>query len=218
MVSVPEWKKHYRVIHSRFPPINLFDEDREGDALLLAELEGETSDRLTRWNEFVREEDYRSGSGWGAVMAAFCYTNNGRFSIEDRLGAYYCANSDITAIAEWSYHAAKVWRDIRYTDEASATVRCLVGSLTEPLVDARKNSRVHKKTDYSASQAFALKHYQAQDFGILYRSLRNPGGECAALLRPCATTPVKQGAHYSITWDGSKFTQYALVGPFKPLP
>lgn len=214
----PGWKKHYRAIHSKWPPINIFDTELEGDDILLFELESETSDRLQNWREFIRHEDFKSGNGWGAIIASFCYARNGRFSIANQLGAYYCANSEASALSEWSYHATKVWRDMGFTGDASATVRCYTGSLLQSMVDVRKDEQMHLKDNYAPTQAFAIKAFEQEEFGILYRSVRNPGGECCALLRPTASSPVKQAAHFSVLWNGECFTQYGKVGRLIPLP
>ena len=209
---LPDWK-HHRIIHSRFPPRNLFDADPTKNALL-AELEGMTSDKLVPDKlNLLDPTDARYGNGWGAVMASFCYSRPGRFNT-DVFGAYYCGDSVHTAIAEWSFHAAQVWRDHALSDEASATVRCYAGNFAEPLVDVRANNPVHHKTSYDRSQRLAIKVRDEKYFGIVYRSVRNPGGFSAALLRPPATRPVKQSAHYSIQWNGKLVTQYAQLGAF----
>jgi hypothetical protein len=38
--------------------------------------------------------------------------------------------------------------------------------------------------------------------GIVYESLRDPGGECIAIFKPRLLTPVVQGAHYCYVWAG----------------
>lgn len=209
----PAWK-HHRAIHSRFPPINLFDTVADTDQLLLAELESETSDRLHRWRELVDPADARFGNGWGPVMASFCYVRPGRFNT-GLFGAYYCADSPHTAIAEWSFHAARTWSAFGYTDEASATLRLYTGRFTEALVDLRSDAAMHEPDDYRPSQAKALALCQQGAWGILYRSVRREGGEAAALLRPPATTKVTQSAHYSVRWDGRRFVEFAVLGEYE---
>lgn len=211
---LPEWK-HQRVVHSRFPPRNLFDEDDETQRLL-AELEGATSDRLFHWRESVSEADARFGDGWGAVMASFCYIRPGRFNTA-QFGAYYCADSVRTAIVEWGFHAAKTWREFGFSDQASAVVRAYSGSFKQPLLDLRGNAAVHHPDDYSPSQALAM-HRRAQgDYGLLYRSVRHANGLCAALLRPPASSPVKQTAHYSVRWNGQAFVEFAKLNRYEKL-
>ena len=212
---LPSWK-HHRVVHSRFPPKNLFDDADAARQQLLAELEGVTSDRLLRWRESVSDDDFRAGNGWGPVMAAFCYVRAGRFN-SAFFGAYYCASSVHTAIAEWSYHAGKVWADFQLTDQASAVVRCYTGHFKQPLVDLRADDKAHHLTSYAYSQAKAGLLKVEGEYGLLYRSVRHPLGECAALLRPPATSPVKQASHYVVQWDGAVFKAFAKMGGYEPL-
>jgi hypothetical protein len=210
----PSWK-HYRAIHSRYPPQNLFDDDARAQTLV-AELEGLTSDRLHRWPEFVSKEDYRQGDGWGAVMASFCYVRAGRFNTES-FGAYYCADSAHAAIAEWSFHAATVWNDFGFTDEASAVVRCYSGSFAKALIDLTGDAKVHSKRSYKYSQTLGAKLQAAKEYGVLYNSVRHSGGLAAALFRPPASTLVKQAGHYTVQWNGSAFIAFAKVSDYEKL-
>jgi hypothetical protein len=208
--------KHFRVIHSIYPPKNLFDTVSNEDAFLLAELEGESSDRLMRWRECVSLDDARFGDGWGPVMASFCYIRPGRFNTAS-FGCYYAANSIHTAVKEWSFHAAGMWNEFNYREDANAMVRSYAGTIVEPLMDVRKNNRVHARNSYEASQQLGSKLRQQHEYGVLYRSVRDKGGLCFGFLRPPATSKVSQAAHYTVAWDGERFTEYAEVKPFRPL-
>lgn len=212
---LPDWT-HHRVVHSRFPPTNLFDTVDAEDQLLLAELEGETNDRLMNWNEWLPAGEFRSGPGWGAVMAAFCHFRPGRFNTID-FGAYYAADSVECAIAEWSYHQGLFWRDHRFSDLADATVRAYTGQVARPLLDVRENPVCHQP-DYSETQALAVNWRNVGEAGALFRSTRHPDGQCLALLRPSATTSVTQAGHYSVQWDGNCFTQYARLSDYWDIP
>src|SRR5690554_1761059 len=113
--------KHYRLIHSKFPPIDLFESP---DHFALGVLESATSDRLQLWEEFVSEDDVRVGEGWSPVMASFCYTGEGgRFNAPTH-GAYYAGMELETAIREWLHHTAIIWRGWNLTDDATAMARC----------------------------------------------------------------------------------------------
>ena len=58
--------------------------------------------------------------------------------------------------------------------------------------------------DYAASQALAANLRRRKSEGIVYMSVRNPGGECAALFYPdCASDPL-QGRHLDYHWDGQR--------------
>lgn len=211
----PAWR-HYRIVHSKYPPENLFDDDDETN-FILGELESLTSDRIYNWRSYIRAEDVRFGSGWGAVMASFCYPRHGRFSTDDA-GAYYCASTEHAALKEWAYHVEQFWyEDMGFTDDVSATVRCYAGTFTAPLLDVRELASAHTPNDYSTSQMIAAVARGNNEHGILYRSVRSPGDECVALLRPTGSTPVKQAAHYTLIFNGKSFTSYAKLGQFKEL-
>ena len=111
-----------------------------------------------------------------------------------------------------------MWREFGYKPIAHATVRSYVGQTVQSLEDVRSYDAVHHPSDYSLSQAYALQQRQAGASGILYRSVRAAGGECVAFLKPPATSPVKQAAHYSVNWDGDRFTGYQKLGKYQPLP
>ncbi len=213
-LTLPEWK-HYRVIHSRFPPRNLFDDDPITQNLL-AELEGATSDRLFHWRECLEEVDARFGDGWGAIMASFCYIRPGRFNTH-AFGAYYCADSIHTAIVEWSFHAAKVWRDHGFDDQASAVVRAYAGKFQQPLVDLRDQPSLHLPDDYVPSQSLAQTLRARNYYGVIYHSVRHEGGVAAALFRPPATSAVRQTAHYSVRWNGERFVEFAKWNNYEKL-
>lgn len=207
----PQWK-HCRIVHSKYPPRNLFDDDDLENAIL-GELAADTSDRLCHPEWFVREEDIRQGDGWGPVMAAFCYPGEGRFSgAEMGSGAYYAANDVNTAIAEWCFHTAREWRRFGYSSEVSVIARCYKGDVALPLLDVRPEPSFHDSDDYTASQAFASMARAAGVNGLLYRSVRSEGGECIALFRPPATSSVKQTKHYVCIFDGDRFTGYSELG------
>lgn len=208
----PEWK-HHRVIHSKYPPLDCFD---SADSLLLGELESATSDRIAHWARYVDEKDFRYGPGWGAVMASFCYPAEGRFNTAAR-GAYYAGDSLKTALREWVYHTGKIWQRFGVTNDSSAVVRCYTGHTAEPLVDLRNQPQYMHDTNYTPGQQTAADLLNAGEYGILFSSVRNPGAEAVALLRPPATTPVVQAGHYVVRWDGNRFTQYARIDEYSPL-
>ncbi|KAA1174851.1 RES family NAD+ phosphorylase [Marinobacter salinexigens] len=208
----PEWK-HHRVIHSKYPPLDCFESD---DAMILGELESATSDRVAHWPRYVDESDFRYGPGWGPVMASFCYPAEGRFNTLSR-GAYYAGDSLETALREWVYHSGKVWQGFGVTNDYSAVVRCYTGHTAEPLVDLRNQSQYMHDTNYAPGQRMAADLLNAGEYGVLFSSIRHPGAEAIALLRPSATTPVIQSGHYVLQWNGERFTQYARLEEYCPL-
>lgn len=184
--------------------------------MILGELESATSDRVAHWPRYVDAVDFRYGPGWGPVMASFCYPTEGRFNTLSR-GAYYAGDSIETALREWVYHAGKVWLGFGVGNDCSAVVRCYTGHTTEPIVDLRNQPPYMQDTNYAPGQKIAADLLNAGEFGVLYSSVRNPGAEAVALLRPPATTPVIQAGHFVVQWNGERFTQYARLEEFSPL-
>ncbi|MCB1761335.1 MAG: RES family NAD+ phosphorylase [Gammaproteobacteria bacterium] len=211
-LALPDWDHHYRIVSSEYPPINFFES--LVDAELMEELfyiEGLTNERLREEAgeiALVAPEDRVSGPGSSPVMAAFTHIGvESRFS-DGTFGVYYAGESLDTSIAESKFHRE---RFLAYTSEEPGEIdmRSYVGEIVEPMHDIRDGfDELHDPNieTYPVAQAFARKMKHANAWGIVYRSVRNPGGECIAVLRPPAITIPRQGSHLSYVWDGSKIT------------
>ncbi|WP_372611840.1 RES family NAD+ phosphorylase [Halomonas sp.] len=211
-ISAVRWRPSYRVIPSRFPPIDLFERVGEtNDWTLLQELEGVTSQRLREQAgdiRLVREEDRRYGPGWTPVMAAFCHLNgDGARFTDGTFGAYYCALSEATAIAETRHHAERFLRESQ-EQPIQLQQRVYLSDLAGDLYDLRGgppgSSALLTPHDWSAGQAFGRQAWNEHADGIVYPSVRDPDGECAAVLRPPVLSATRQGRHLSYEWDGER--------------
>ncbi len=223
-MSAVAWRPSYRVIPSRFPPIDLFERVNHdpSDWDLLSELEGQTSARLRAEAgeiHLVRKEDRRFGPGWTPVMAAFCHfsQDGSRFS-DGSFGVYYCALTEATAIAETRYHAERFMRE---SAEAPTLLqqRVYLSDLTGSLIDLRPSSaeadQLLAPDSWVHGQAFGLEARENGEDGIAYPSVRHPGGECAAVFRPSALSATRQGRHLGYEWDGKRIRyvlELSLVG------
>ncbi|MED5501043.1 RES family NAD+ phosphorylase [Salinicola sp. LHM] len=210
-LSAVQWRPSYRVVPSRFPPIDLFERvAAPGDWGLLNLLEGQTSARLREEAgaiHMVRKEDRRYGPGWTPVMAAFChFTGQGSRFSDGAFGVYYCALSEATAIAETRYHAERFLRD---SSEPPMQIqqRVYLSDLVGTLHDLRGEpsaTSLLDPDDWSAGQALGRQVWEASGDGIVYPSVRDPGGECAAVLRPPVMSATRQGRHLGYEWDGER--------------
>ncbi|WP_457809151.1 RES family NAD+ phosphorylase [Kushneria sp. EE4] len=205
------WQPSYRVVPSRFPPIDLFERVAEPDDwALLAQLEGETSARLREQAgaiHRVSEEDRRYGPGWTPVMAAFCHFSGqgSRFS-DGSFGIYYCARTETTAIAETRYHMERFMKE---SDEPPMQLqqRVYLSDLQGELYDLRNHPDVApllSPDNWREGQAFGLRLREEGADGIVYPSVRDPDGECAAVLRPPVMSATRQGRHLGYDWDGER--------------
>lgn len=199
----------YRIIPSEYPPINFFE--TLVDAELMEELfyiESLTNDRLRDQVgdiALVAAENRICGPGSSPVMAAFTHTSvncPSRFS-DGSYGVYYAAQTLQTAIVETKFHRA---RFLAYTNEAAGEIdmRVYIGEIVKPLHDIRFDhyNNLHNPIDWTPSQQFGQNLKTINSWGLVYRSVRNPGGKCIAALRPPTVSIPRQGPHLSYVWDG----------------
>lgn len=209
-----DWAHQYRIIPSEYPPINLFE--RLVDPELMDELyfiESLTNDRLR--DEvgdiaLVPHEDRITGPGASPVMAAFTHVSTDcptRFS-NGSYGIYYAAKTLETAIEESKHHRA---RFLSYTNEEAGEIsmRAYIGEIIKPLHDIRGSGyeHLHHPDDWAPSQAFGREMKAINSWGVVYRSVRDPEGECIAALRPPAVNIPRQGPHLSYVWDGNQISK-----------
>ncbi len=207
---IPAWKHHYRIIASSHPPINFFETLVPPELLEeLFYIEGLTNDRLR--DEvgditLIDAADRVSGPGSSPVMAAFTHVGlESRFT-DGSFGIYYAGDSLKTAIKETRFHRQQF---LEYTKEEAGEIdmRAYIGEFFHSMEDIRIGyDDLHNPDNWSDSQLFGQKMKKENAWGITYRSVRNPGGECVAILRPPAITIPNQGPHLSYVWDGSKIT------------
>lgn len=208
------WNSTYRIIPSRFPPIQLFERVTDAadlDAVLA--IEAVTNDRIRDEIgeiSLVAPEDRVTGAGAGYVMAAFTHISpiGGRFT-DGTFGAYYTASDFPTAVDETIYHRE---RFLRATGEPpiELEMRVLRARLRGELHDVREledaHPRLYDPDDYRESQALGRALRASSSWGIVYRSVRRAGGECAAGFRPKVITRCQQAQHLAYVWDGERIS------------
>ena len=221
-VTALDWPHQYRIIPSEYPPINFFEQLVDPELMEeLYYLESLTNDRLRDEAgdiALVPAEDRITGPGTSPVMAAFTHTSPdcpSRFS-DGSYGLYYASKTLDTAIEETKYHRA---RFLAYTNEDAGEIsmRVYTGKVIKPLQDVRGDGyeQLHDPDDWTAGQAFGQEMKTINSWGVVYRSVRDSGGECIAALRPPAVSIPKQGAHLSYVWDGVGITDVYRKTLFK---
>jgi hypothetical protein len=138
-------------------------------------------------------------------MAAFCHFGfqGSRFS-DGSFGVYYCARQEGTAIAETRFHAERFMRE---SSQPAMLLpqRVYLSQLAGTLIDVRyadDAGALLAPDDWQSSQAFGHRARRQQADGIVYPSVRQHGGECAAVLRPPVMSATRQGRHLGYQWDG----------------
>lgn len=215
-MSIPtswvDWKPCWRIIPSRFPPIQLFERVADpADLEAIMEIEGLTNQRLRDEVGEIRlisSEDRISGPGTSAIMAAFTHLNpSGSRFTDGSYGVFYAARELETAIAETQHHQVSFMLATQQP-AMELDMRVYVVDLSGQLHDLRKRRGdfplVYQADSYAASQHLGIKlRYQGSN-GIAYDSVRRAGGECVAIFRPPVLSNCRQERHLCYVWDGRK--------------
>ena len=205
------WKPAWRVIPSRFPSIGLFERVASlADFDALYALEAMTNPRIRAEVgeiSLVPADERLFGPGSTCIMAAFTHRNpqGSRFS-DGSYGVFYCARKRDTAIAETRYHAARFMQATReppmrlqmrlYTVQAKGKVVDLrAASQAEP--------RIVDPDDYSYAQSIGRKLRAEGALGIVYPSVRHPGGTCLAALRTALLSHCLHAVYLEYNWNGA---------------
>lgn len=225
-VNHVNWLPCWRIIPSRFPPIELFERVVDSEDLeAVFALESLTNDRLREAAgalQLVPVQDRISGRGAGYIMAAFTHLNpdGSRFS-DGTYGVFYAGYTLDTAIAETRYHREQF---MQATSEPpmELDMRVLLADLNQQLHNIRGMQQtlpaVYASDDYRVSQDLA-KQLRAQNaWGIVYDSVRDPGSACAAVFRPPALRNCRQKRHLCYIWDGTRILSIYRKSSLRNLP
>jgi hypothetical protein len=212
------WSQATRVVATRHPPIDLFErvspDPAVWEALIAAEqlVNPRVRDEVGEIH-LVPPEERVSGAGASWVMASFTHRNpaGSRFS-DGSYGVYYAARDLKTAVRETAFHFGRFARDSgdgpRYED-----MRVLIGKIANRFVDVAalpepRRRRVLDPDSYVESRIFGAEVRAGSRNGIVYPSVRDPGGQCVAAFRPKAVGIPIQGPALQYHWDGTRVARY----------
>ena len=211
-ISRIEWRPCWRIIPSRFPPIALFEKVADpGDLEAVFAIEALTNDRLrdeVGQLSLVPEADRVAGPGTSAIMAAFTHLNpqGSRFT-DGSYGVFYAGLDLDTAIAETRHHRELF---MKATDEPpqDLDMRVYAVDLAADLHDIRglghHRADLYHPDHYATAQVFAGTLQAGGSEGIVYASVRQRDGECAAVFRPRLLSNCRQERHLGYVWTGER--------------
>jgi hypothetical protein len=163
-------------------------------------------------DERLRERGVADGAEPGAsvIAAAFALRNpeGSRFS-DGTFGVFYAAVDLDTAVAETVHHRERFMRATRQ-GRVELDMRVHLTDLVADLHDLRGREAefpgVYHPSDHAAGQRLGFALRAAGSAGIVYDSVRRPGGECAAAFRPQVLSTCRQDRHLCYLWDGERIT------------
>jgi RES domain-containing protein len=204
----------HRLVPSRHLPradsvlVLIADDDRHLQAVF--ELDAATNDRMLAAVQQLPgiglEELVFAVPHASVVNAAFCHPHplGSRFNGPDR-GAWYAAYDVETAQAEVAFHKAVQLAEIdRFED--TVTFDDYLADFSASFHDLRR-ARAFRAClapdSYIASQDLAERLLDAGSLGVVYPSVRRPGGTCLACFRPALVANVRRARTYRFTWSGT---------------
>jgi RES domain-containing protein len=150
------------------------------------------------------------------VNAAFTHAHplGSRFNGPDR-GAWYAAFEIRTAQAEVAFHKTAMLAEVgRFEDDVTLDdYRADFNGEFHDLRDASAFSECLDPESYVQSQVLAEQLLGAGSLGIVYPSVRRPGGTCVACFRPALVMNVHKTTTYRFRWTGSPTPTIHAVRP-----
>ena len=213
----------HRLVASRHLPrgdsvlVAIADDDAHLQALF--DLDLATNDRLAAEHQLlpgIGVEELVFAVPHGAVInAAFCHAHplGGRFNGPDR-GAWYAGFDLATSQAEVAFHKSVQLSEIgRFID--SVTFDDYLADFSANLHDLRRTRRFRSCLDpdsYVDSQALAEQLLEEGSLGVVFPSVRQPGGTCIACFRPALVANVRRARTYRFTWTGAPVPAITVEG------
>lgn len=221
------WCPSYRIVPTKYPALQIFEQiSDKNDLEALLEIEAMTDDlaRQMLGNlKLISAEDSIIGQGADRIMPSFVIFDQeplaSRFSSND-FGAYYAGREIQTALRESMFRRDKFLSKTTLPAQDLDNVLILadiVGQMHDVRGMKKSRSNLYHATNYAHSQAFARKLKDQGSLGIVYDSVRNPGGQCVAALRPSVISNCKEDRIITYIWDGSKITGHYEKGKYESM-
>lgn len=197
------------------PPVLSPLADTHGELQDISEIEGATNQRLAgRFHlpsDLSADELVGGSSGWGHtyINAAFIHTRStgNRFNSPER-GAWYAAFDVETALEEVAYHLTAELEAIGHFDNTTDCGELLADFIgdfhdTRGLNPTPNWLNPGREIGYPAGQQLAAELRATGSRGLIYPSVRRPGGDCIAAFLPNVVQNLRQGGMWRLVWQGT---------------
>lgn len=207
-----EWQECWSVVPSQDNEADVFARIAPPEDLdSLRRLEGLTNRRNMHENGLapaVPNEERISCEGAHYIMSSFIHLSptGSRFS-DGSFGVFYGGESLDTAIAETKFHREMFLKSTRQPP-IRLEMRALVAGMEAELHDLRSLVVEHPDllhpSDYSCPRLLGKRLWEQRSWGLIYPSVRAPGGTCVGIFRPTAFLRCHQDQRLQYVWDGEK--------------
>ena len=217
----------HRLIPSKYSPsgtvlAELAEEEEEDFIQDLVSIDAATNTRLKADEGLlpgigVHELVY--GVGYGTIVnAAFTHASpsGGRFNTSER-GAWYAGIERETSLAEVAFHRLRDLEELSWSEEElftfddyladfNAEFETLIGKRPDDFAVYLQPAPIPQC--YAKPQQLASQLMESGSNGIVYPSVRRPGGTCLACFRPALVYHVRRGARLELRLkSGRRFTR-----------
>lgn len=221
MSSIPlsrvRWAAAYRLVPSRYPPIDAFERVADPkDWRLLHELAALTDPQLRQAAgdiSLIPPSRRVTGRGASVVMAPFTHASPDRptrFS-SGAYGVYYAGNRFETALREVAFHMAAFYRATNDAPHDEAYV-AYHGAIDSVLHDLRKGEWTDfldpDPANYQRPQELGRLLRDAGSNGLVYPSVRHAGGQCIGAFWPDVVAIPVQARRVMLRWDGDRISAW----------
>ena len=208
------WTPAVRIVRSRFPPIDLFEDIADpADWPLLIAAEQKSNPRLAQSIgnlDLVPAHRRVSGANASYLMAPFTHVSTdrpSRFS-DGRFGVLYAGDRYEVALSETIHHHGRFMTATAESPGWTSQFRELLIDVDALLHDLRGGGAALRAVldpdDYGSSQVLGRRLREAGSDGLVYPSVRCPGGQCVGLFHPDLARRPRQGRHLDYHWDGQR--------------
>lgn len=208
-------KKGNRLVSSKFPTIDLFDDVADADEFaVLFELQRLTNPRIQAEVGalgLIDLEEIPFGiTGCSYAVAPFTHVNpdGSRFS-DGSFGVLYIAEHMSTAVQEVRYHQQRYLEQVEglaFDRLVFRGLRCEFEETLEDITQLDPEHPIYSPTNYQVSQALGAQRREEGSRGLAYGSVRDSGAVCWALFTPEGVSRMVQQAHYEMIWDGCRLS------------
>ncbi|HWV10643.1 MAG TPA: RES family NAD+ phosphorylase [Pseudomonas sp.] len=220
-----ESQQAYRLVNSKFPPIELFDDVADADDFdALYHLQELTNPRLLneigRLELIAREEIPFGIPGCSYATAPFTHVHpmGSRFG-DGSYGVLYLADNMDTAVAEVRHHQGLYWANVpglAYERFVFKGLGCRFNQAgMKDLTAIPLSDPIYDPDDYTHARQVGREARRGGCPGLRYHSVRSPGNLCWALMTPRPVISIIQTAHYEMIWNGQivSVSQVSTVEP-----
>jgi hypothetical protein len=154
--------------------------------------------------------------GVAFVLAPFRVPRTSRFS-DGSFGVLYAANRERVARAEYGFHLCRFLAATAEPPQSFTLYRLSLEIRGRQFADLRPDAAAladvmeSEPARYGRAQALGAELREQSAEGVVFPSVRSPGGTCVGVFRPRCVTRCERTARLYVEWTGTRLDGWAEV-------